>query len=161
MQIRLFAEADREAVYELATRVFEAVSIDAAIERGFGELDGTTWQDRKRRDIGSDLDRNPEGCFVAEVDGRLAGFITTAVDRHTSVGRIPNLGVDESCQGQGIGKALVSHALDHFEAEGLQFTQIETTTTNERGMRFYPAMGYREVARKIHYFMELSDRKDR
>jgi ribosomal protein S18 acetylase RimI-like enzyme len=88
-------------------------------------------------------------------------FITTAIDREASVGRIPNLAVDTTCQGQGVGKALVSHALDYFESEGLANTQIETTTTNDRGMRFYPAMGYHEVARKIYYFMPLADRTDR
>ena len=161
MTIRGFEESDREAMCDLAVRVFEAVSIDAAMEREYGELNGTTWQDRKRGAVSDDLDRNPEGCFVAEAEGRIVGFITTAVDQQVSIGHIPNLGVDEGLQGRGIGKALVSRALDYFEAEGIRYTQIETTTTNERGMRFYPGMGYREVARKIHYFMALSDRKDR
>ena len=118
MTIRQFSEPDHEGVCALAAAVFEAMSIDAAVERGFGELGGTSWRDRKRRDISNDLAGNPAGCFVAEVAGQLVGFITTAVDREASVGRIPNLGVAEGMQGQGIGKALVSRALDYFGAEG-------------------------------------------
>jgi ribosomal protein S18 acetylase RimI-like enzyme len=161
VEIRPFTEAEREVVCEIALRTFEAVSIDAAIERGFGELNGTTWRDRKRRDINSDLDANPGGCFVAVLDGQVVGFVTTVLDRAAAVGRIANLAADTGHQGQGIGKALVSHALDYFQAEGMTGSQIETTTTNERGMRFYPAVGYCEVARKIYYFMPLADRRDR
>ncbi len=160
MLIRLFQPADRDAVCDIAVRVFAPVSIDAAIERQFGLLNATSWEDRKRRDIGADLDANPGGCFVAEIAGKVVGFITTFVDRQTLVGRVPNLGVDHGYQGQQIGKRLLSRALDYFAAEGLQYTQIETTTVNERGMRFYPGVGYQEVARKIYYFMPLADRKD-
>lgn len=161
MLIRPFQDDDREAVLDIAARVFEPVSIDAAIERCFGRLNGTTWQERKRRDVAAELDANPGGCFVAEADGEVAGFVTTAIDRQAAVGYIPNLAVAADRQGEGIGTRLLSHALDYFEAEGLQYCRIETTTTNERGMRLYPRMGYREVARKIYYFMNLADRKDR
>lgn len=161
MQIRPFAQADREQVVQIALEVFEPVSIDAAIEARFGELRATTWRDRKRRDIERDLDRNPQGCFVAEDGGGPVGFVTTAVDETAGVGHVANLGVSAAHQGRKIGKALLSHALDYFEALGLEHAQIETTTTNERGMIFYPSMGYQEVARKIYYAMRLSDRKDR
>ena len=161
MTIRQFAEGDREVLCQIAVRVFGPVSIHAAIEGEHGKLNDVSWQDRKREDINADLDAHPEGCFVAEVDGQIAGFITTAIDRETGVGRIPNLGVDAGHQGQGVGKALLSHCLDYFESEGLRYTQIETVTANERGQRFYPSFGYREVSRKIYYFMQLADRRDR
>lgn len=161
MHIRPFQARDREAVLDITVQVFEPVSIDAAIERSFGRLNGTRWQERKRRDVAAELDENPEGCFVAEADGQVAGFVTTQVDPTTGVGHIPNVAVAPGLQGRGIGKRLLSHALDYFEARGLKYCRIETTTTNERGMRLYPEMGYREVARKIHYFMALADRKDR
>jgi len=161
VRIRPFSEADRGQVVEIALEVFEPVSIDAAIEARFGKLRETTWRDRKRRDIEADLDRNPEGCFVAEDEGRPAGFVTTAVDEVAGVGHVQNLGVAAAHQGRKIGKALLSHALDYFETLGLEHAQIETTTTNDRGMAFYPSMGYQEVARKIYYAMRLSDRKDR
>ena len=89
MTIRPFSESDREIICDIALRTFEGVSIDAAIERSFGPLNDTTWQDRKRRDINADLNADPAGCFVAEVEGRVVAFITTAIDREASVGHIP------------------------------------------------------------------------
>lgn len=160
MTIRPYQERDCEDICRITLDVFGPVSIDAAIERNFGLLQGVSWQERKRKDICSNLAENPEGCFVAEEDGKILGYVTTAVDREAGVGRILNLGVDAACQGRGLGKKLMTHALDYFESLGLPFSQIETTTTNEVGMKFYPAVGYREVARKIYYFMKLEDRKD-
>jgi ribosomal protein S18 acetylase RimI-like enzyme len=161
MILRPYRESDTEAICRITLAVFEPVSIDAAIERNFGLLRGVSWQERKRRDVCANLADNPEGCFVAEENGEILGYVTTSVDHETGVGRILNLAVDAGHQGRGIGKQLVSYALDYFESLGLTYSQIETTTTNEVGMRFYPAVGYREVARKIYYFMELKDRKDR
>ena len=161
MRIRPFQTDDREAILDITVQVFEPVSIDAAIEGGFGKLNSTTWQQRKRRDVAAELDANPDGCFVAEADGGVAGFVTTAIDREATVGFVPNIAVAADRQGKGIGKRLLSHALDYFEAQGLKYCRIETTTTNERGMRLYPGMGYHEVARKIYYCMDLADRKDR
>lgn len=161
MILRPYREADIDEICRITLAVFEPVSIDAAIERNFGRLQGVSWQERKRKDVCANLADNPEGCFVAEEDGEVVGYVTTSVDRESGVGRILNLAVDAGHQGRGLGKRLVSHALDYFESLGLRYSQIETTTTNEVGMRFYPAVGYREVARKIYYFMELKDRKDR
>jgi mycothiol synthase len=160
MNIRPYQERDCEEMCRITLAVFEPVSIDAAIERNFGALQGVSWQERKRKDICSNVAESPEGCFVAEEDGKVLGYVTTVIDRESGVGRILNLGVDSACQGRGLGKALVTHALNYFESLGLPFSQIETTTTNQVGMKFYPAVGYREVARKIYYFMELKDRKD-
>lgn len=159
--IRAFAEKDRQALCDITVSVFEPVSIDAAIERAFGRLKGTTWQDRKVAAIHADLDNYPEGCFVAEEGEEVIGFVTTHVNRSTGVGRILNLAVAGEHQGRGVGRALVSRALDYFEQQGLQYSQIETVTANERGQRFYPKMGYTEVARQIYYFMRLSDRRDK
>lgn len=161
MTIRQFQPQDRQAVCDIAAAVFEFVSVDAAIERRFGTLNGTTWQDRKRRDVASDLDAEDGCCFVAEDAGTVVGFVTILVDRLASVGRIPNLAVAQSHQGRHVGKALLSRALDYIAEQGLEFSQIETLDTNERGMRFYPQMGYQEVARRICYFMRVRDRKDR
>lgn len=161
VRIRPATADDRQAIVDITLQVFRPVSIDAAIEAQFGRLRETDWRHRKRRDVETDLQDNLPGCFVAEEAGRVVGYVTTAVDAEAGVGSIHNLAVAAAQQGKKLGKALVTHALDYFEALGLEHSRIETTTTNEVGMRFYPSMGYREVARKIHYFMDLKDRKDR
>ena len=159
--IRLYRPDDRACLCDLAVGVFAEASLDCAVEREFGPLNGTDWRGRKHEDIADDLDGNPTGCFVAELDGHVVGFITTVVDAATSVGRIPNLAVASGHQGRGIGRLLMDAALNHFETLGLLYSQIETLATNERGLQFYPSLGYREVARKVYYVMDLADRRKR
>jgi ribosomal protein S18 acetylase RimI-like enzyme len=161
VNIRPYLPCERDLLCDLAVEVFEGVAIDHALEARFGLLNGTTWQERKRRDIAGDLDANPAGCFVAEVPGQVAGFIKTSVDHATGAGRIPNLAVSGEHQGRGLGRALLTRALDYFAEEGLRHAQIETLDTNERGQHLYPALGFGEVARKIHYSMALDERRDR
>jgi hypothetical protein len=42
-------------------------------------------------------------------------------------------------------------------AEGMTIAQIETTEQNAIGCHLYPALGFREVARKFYYAMPLGD----
>jgi ribosomal protein S18 acetylase RimI-like enzyme len=159
--IRQYVPDERDVLCDLAVAVFAGAAIDHALEARFGPLNGTTWQERKRRDIASGLQANPAGCFVAEAGGEAVGFVTTAVDAVAGVGRVLNLAVSAAHQGQGLGRALLTRALDHFAALGLSHAQIETLDTNACGQHLYPAVGFSEVARKIHYYMALDERRDR
>ena len=46
-------------------------------------------------------------------------------------------------------------ALEHFRSLGLAQARIDTLTCNEVGQHLYPAMGFRELARQVHYVMPL------
>jgi ribosomal protein S18 acetylase RimI-like enzyme len=92
---------------------------------------------------------------VAEAGGRVLGYITTQVDRESGKGRIPNLAVDASARGQGIGRRLIEHALEYFRRQGLAFAMIETMENNPVGQRLYPSCGFEEVGRQIHYVCKL------
>ena len=98
---------------------------------------------------------NPNGVFVAEGEGRIAGYITTLLDRDSGKGRIPNLAVTADCRGQGLGRQLIEHALDYFRRQGLVYAVIETMAQNEAGQHLYPACGFAEVARQIHFARKL------
>ncbi len=160
MNVRKYEPSDHEDITEITVQVFEPVSRDAAIERRFGLLNGVSWQERKTATIDADFKANPDGMFVAEAGGQLLGFITTTIDQHTRTGHIVNMAVGSDWQGRGIGKALLTAALDYFERCGMIYAKIETLTTNKVGQTFYPAVGFQETARMIHYFMRLADRQD-
>ncbi len=160
MNIRRYQSSDRDRLVEITLRVFAPVSIDAAIQQRWGLLNDVSWQDRRAAAIDADLQANPDGVFVAERRGEVVGFITTTLDDHTRTGRIPNLAVASDHQGQGIGKALMTAALDYFQQSGMIYARIETLTTNEVGQTFYPQVGFSEVSRQIYYFMRLEDRQD-
>jgi GNAT superfamily N-acetyltransferase len=156
MNIRDYRPGDLDALKALTIEGFQGVSIDHNIERMFGVIHGRDWRWRKARHIDDDVAADPGGVFVAEDEGgRVIGYITTRADREAGMGLIPNLVVAADIRGQGLGRALIEHALEHFRALGLTHAKIETLDQNPVGGHLYPACGFREVARQIHFVREL------
>jgi ribosomal protein S18 acetylase RimI-like enzyme len=148
---------DREAIYDITVRAFVHVSIDAKIERRYGPLQESIWQERKIQAVRSDLDGNPDGCFSALSGSRIVGYITTSVDEQAGVGRIINLAVDPEVHGRGIGKLLICRAFEYFRDRALPYYRIETTDDNEVGQALYPRAGFNEITRQIVYFMSADE----
>ena len=156
MRIRPFQPADRAAIEAITCEAFEGVSIDRNVEQRFGAIAGHDWKWRKLRQIEDDLEAKTGQVLVAENEhSQVVGYITTRIDRLTGVGFIPNLAVRGAERGQGIGRRLIAAALDLFRAEGLQLARIETLEQNRVGRHLYPACGFVEVARQIHFAMRL------
>jgi len=154
--IRLHCPADWPRLREITSEAFEGVSIDRAIEQTLATRCRLGWEQRKWRSIEEDLARQPDGVFVAEVARQVAGYVTTRVDSESGVGWIPNLAVDAVFRGQGIGRALLQHAVMFFRKRGLVQARIETLQQNPVGQKLYPSLGFQEVARQIHYCLDLA-----
>ena len=153
--IRNFRCADLEDLKRLTITAFTGVTLEQNIQEVCGDLHGHDWRWRKARHIDEDVEANPAGVFVAETEGRIAGYVTTLLDCEAGKGRIPNLAVAAEFRGQGLGRRLIEHALDYFRREGLAYAMIETMAQNETGQHLYPACGFVEVARQIHYARKL------
>ena len=156
---RTYRPSDLDTLREITRICFDGISVDQRIENAFGRIGETDWRWRKASHIDADARANPEGIFVYEENGTVAGYITTRIDPDTRIGSIPNLAVLPQHQGKGIGKALMAAALDYFETSGMVLARIETLDQNEIGTVFYPRTGFQEVARQIHYAMPLKNRK--
>jgi ribosomal protein S18 acetylase RimI-like enzyme len=154
-RIRDFQAADLPTLKEIMVAAFEGVSIDQGIERDFGLLQGHDWRWRKARHLDDDLRRDAAGIFVLEDGGRILGFVSTWQDREAGIGHIPNLSLVADCRGQGWGRKLVQYALDHFRRHGLRHAKIETLVQNEVGRNLYTSLGFREVARQVHFLADL------
>jgi len=155
MLIRLFQPNDLEALHNLTMEAFDGVSIDRNIEEHFGIIHGHDWRWRKARQIDEDIACGSGTVFVAEESGKVIGYITTRVDRESGIGHIANLAVSAEVRGQGLGRRLIQHAVDFFRAQGLSHAKIETLDQNAIGQHLYPSCGFREVARQIHFVMQL------
>lgn len=157
IHIRLYRPDDLPTLRALTADAFDGVSIDQGIERAFGPINGHDWRWRKMRHVDVDVDRDPAGVFVAEdATGRVIGFISTWCDHDAGIGHIPNLVVAAGQRGQGLGRRLIEHALQHFRDAGLTHAKIETLVQNDVGNGLYTSIGFREVARQIHFAMDLS-----
>ena len=153
--LRAYRDSDRTTLTEIMVEAFEGVSIDQAIEKECGVLNGRDWKWRKARHFDDDVARDREGIIVAEQEGRILGFISTWLEYDTGIGHIPNISLIPECRGQGIGRKLIEAALDRFRQHGLTHSKIETMAHNPIGNHLYPGCGFREVARQVHFIAEL------
>ena len=85
--------------------------------------------------------------LVAEEDGRLLGYLQLTLIpglafRGCKRGLIESVRVASDRRGEGIGAALIAHAVEHARNAGCRLVQL--TSTNERAdaHRFYERLGF-------------------
>ncbi|MHC4405256.1 MAG: GNAT family N-acetyltransferase [Planctomycetota bacterium] len=83
------------------------------------------------------LELEPDGCFVAELDGTPAGTVTNCV--FDTVGWIAMVLVDKRFRGRGIGTRLVEHALAYLDGRGVPTARLDATP---RGRPIYEKLGF-------------------
>ncbi len=154
--IRSYKPQDLDRLKEITAICFDGVSIDRNIEALLGPIGDRDWRWRKLRHIDADVEgEHAAGVFVWEEQNAVGGYISTRIDKQSKIGAIPNLAVDPALQGKGIGRQLIEHALVYMRAEGMECAKIETLAQNPIGSHLYPDVGFKEVARQIHYAMRL------
>jgi N-acetylglutamate synthase-like GNAT family acetyltransferase len=85
------------------------------------------------------LQADPEGCFVAEWNGQVAGTVTTIIyeSRFAWIGMVL---VDPQLRGKGIGTALLLKAIDHLDAKKVRCVKLDATP---QGEPIYARLGFR------------------
>lgn len=86
------------------------------------------------------LKRNPNTCFIAEVDDKIVGAIICGNDGRR--GYIYHTAVIDTMQGKGIGTALVNTALKALEIEGISKVALLVFARNENGNNFWQHLGF-------------------
>ena len=155
VEIRGLRPEDQAAVEAITAEAFQGVSIDEVIEQRFGPLRPLSWQTIKSTAVGAEVREQAATCYVAELDGQVIGYITTAVSQRTSTGRIPNIGIARGYRGLGLGTRLIEYALASFRRQGLRLARIETLVQNSVGDHLYRKLGFQEIARQIHFAQPL------
>ena len=126
----------------------EMESTDApAVESFFDAMGGETRALFNRRDYNrrGALRQcgNPDKTrryYLAEVDGEMVGYLFF-MDFHSSIPQL-GLAVRDDMQGQGIGRALVGHAIDLVKGAGKGGIQLTTHVANLRAQTLYESMGF-------------------
>lgn len=96
--------------------------------------------DDSREGIARYLRRNPKTCFVACQENRIVGAIMAGHDGRR--GYIYHTSVSQDCRHQGIGSALVDHALEALEDEGITKAALVVFSRNGDGNAFWERMGF-------------------
>jgi mycothiol synthase len=94
---------------------------------------------------------DPDGFFVAERDGALAGFHWTKIHgkeghepghEHEAIGEVYVVGVDPGERGTGLGRALTITGLRYLRGRGLFQVMLYVDETNTAAIGLYESLGF-------------------
>jgi GNAT superfamily N-acetyltransferase len=92
------------------------------------------------------LAMQPDGCFVAELDGRPVGTTMTCV--FGPVAWVAMVLVEESLRRRGVGRALMAHALAFLDGQGVRTVRLDATPL---GQPLYEKLGFETEYRLARY----------
>ena len=97
------------------------------------------------RELSAHLSRQAIGIYIAERDGQLAGFYELDASRWPAV-NLSYFGLMPDAIGQGLGRALLRHAVDTAWDIGARAITVNTCTADHpRALPNYKRAGFREV----------------
>jgi ribosomal protein S18 acetylase RimI-like enzyme len=125
----------------------------AALAERYWAFEGIGGFDRSQiESLLTDLISAPElgACWVAEVDGRLGGYLVAvfmlSLEHGGLMAEIDEIFVSEGLRSTGLGSLLVSTAERTLAERGLRRLQLQLRTDNERARLFYVRHGFRPRA---------------
>lgn len=130
--IRPMTAADFEAVIALDVRAFTDYAQRTE--------PGAALQPRTREHVAACHALNPDGCFVALENAALVGFIFS---RHWgALGWVGVFGVEPTRAGQGVGKVLLTAAVDSLWRAGCTSIGLETMPDSPENVGLYTRFGF-------------------
>lgn len=96
--------------------------------------------DDSKEGIEQFLNRNPETCFVAEIEKVIVGVIIVGNDGRR--GYIYHTAVNPLYRKQGIAKTLVKAAMNVLQKSGINKVALVVFDRNETGNDFWEKMGF-------------------
>lgn len=108
------------------------------------------WPERSFR---FDLTDNPASrCWVAEIDGKVAGMIVAwlIVDEV----HVATIATHPDFRRRGIAKKLLAHTLQHLKEEGAQSSFLEVRASNFAAQEMYRKFGYEETGVRPRYYKD-------
>ena len=117
--------------------------ITAIDERLTGVYRPEVWERR----VAYYIRRDPEACPVAEVDGRVVGFLLADVrggefGLEETGGWIERFGVDPDFMGRSVGRRLFEAAVAHLRARGVASVRTLVGTEDRELAAFFQAVGF-------------------
>lgn len=100
--------------------------------------------------IASELDNRLSYWLVAEVDGKIAGYVGS--QSVLDAADMMNLAVSPDYRQQGIGQALVNSLVHHLQENHVIALLLEVRVSNAPAIRLYEKLGFVQVGRRSKYY---------
>lgn len=91
-------------------------------------------------------------CFVSEIEKQIVGVYVLLPTRPETV-ELVNIAVIEDMHGKGIGKQLVSHAIETARSRSYKTIEIGTGNSGIGQLSLYQKCGFRVVGVDIDFFI--------
>jgi GNAT superfamily N-acetyltransferase len=117
-----------------------------AVARLLGELGYPATPEQVRGRLARVAEDEDYAAYVAEVDGRVAGFLGMmrgwTYEHERPYARILTLVVDQAVRRRGVGARLVEFADQWARERGAYVLMLNTNVRREEAHRFYESMGF-------------------
>lgn len=143
----------RSAAFKI--RRLEAHDIDAIVGIQAQCREASQWSRNEYELLAAPAANNTARCWVAENDGRVAGFL--AARRLADELEILNLAVIPASRRQGIAGQLLRAAMKWAAAEGVGKIYLEVRASNAPAKTFYQSYGFRATGTRPNYYREPAD----
>ncbi len=90
----------------------------------------------------NDAHSEDTAVWVIEKDGEVSGYISCKYDWGDRTGIINLIAVKKEEQSNGLGKALLYHAIEDIKEKGLPYVQVGTHLSNTNALNFYLKSGF-------------------
>ena len=119
-----------------------------------------TWDQRKTRQNRRLYAEHPDWVWVLEDVGQIIGFVTFHLFPEQGYGHIDNNGVHPDHAGQGWGKFMYQHVLQHFRDRTLRYAHVDTglDPAHIPARRAYEAVGFDRQVPIVDYWQDLDQR---
>ena len=148
--IRVCKKEEYVTLVEILRDSFAIGSIDNRFEGKYGKIIGFDWWERKAVDILKEAETQPEGIFVYEIDGKIAAFMNTYMDKRFSYGKVFTLAVVPQHQGKGLGTLLLKHAEKVFKENKMKLMRIDVLEDNPNAYNLYEKLGFEPVGKIVN-----------
>lgn len=90
--------------------------------------------------------------FVADADGEIAGFINLGVVLDEAT--VNNIAVKQTYRRRGIGRALMTAAIDYCQNNRLNVLMLEVRQSNRAAIALYERFGFQAVGIRKRFYDE-------
>lgn len=91
-------------------------------------------------------------CFVLEIENQIVGVYVLLPTKSATV-ELVNLAVNQDMQGKGIGKKLISHAVQTARSKGYKTIEVGTGNSSIGQLALYQKCGFRIVGVDVDFFI--------
>jgi len=153
--VRKMKSQDLNIILDITRRAWGRYTLYQLLEDRHGSIWQNSASERKVDEVRSFCQSHADRVIVAEINRKVVGYAMYSISESDGIGEVRNNAVDPDYQGKGVGTAMNKWIIDHFRKLKLKIARVSTLEHDKPAQRVYEKQGFKELARTIHYSMEL------